>query len=178
MKSKWLAPIAGGLLWALPAQAQAAGQGPVATGSAAEGILDQAPMVRAVDPTTLVRALQGAGYSADLGADPTGDPMITSGASGSSFQILFYNCTGHKQCSNVQFFSGYESRKAIGLARINEWNRDRRFARAFLDKKSRPILQMDVNLDDGGMSPLLFIDHVEVWAVLLAAFEQHIGYRK
>jgi Putative bacterial sensory transduction regulator len=157
MKSKWLAIAAFAAAWAVPAQAQ---------------------MVRAQDPDSLVRALQGAGYAAKLGKDKVEDPMITSGVSGTTFQIFFYNCAEHKACATVQFHSGYDLAASVGLERINEWNRTQRFGRAYLDKENDPILEMDVDLDDGGVSTLLFIDNIEFWASVLGNFERHIGFRK
>ena len=157
MRYKWLAMAAFAGAWALPVEAQ---------------------MVRAQDPSTLVRALQKEGFAAKLGTDKVGDPMITSGVSGTTFQIYFYNCTEHKNCATVQFNSGYDLKDRVSLERINEWNRSQRFGRAFLDKENDPILQMDVDLDDGGMSSALFIDNVEFWASVLGGFEKHIGYRK
>ncbi|HEX6377253.1 MAG TPA: YbjN domain-containing protein [Allosphingosinicella sp.] len=157
MKFSWLAIAAVAIACAVPAQAQ---------------------MVTAQDPESVVRALQQGGYAAKLGTDKVGDPMITSGVSGTTFQIFFYNCTDHKQCATVQFHSGYKVGTPVGLERINEWNRSQRFGRAFLDKENDPILEMDVDLDDGGMSPLLFIDNIEFWASVLGNFERHIGYRK
>ncbi|HYD36053.1 MAG TPA: YbjN domain-containing protein [Allosphingosinicella sp.] len=157
MKSKWLAIAAAAGLWAVPGEAQ---------------------MVKGQDPESVVRALQGAGYAAKLGVDKVGDPMITSGVSGTTFQIFFYNCTDHKECATVQFHSGYDLSQPVTLERINEWNRSQRFGRAYLDKENDPILEMDVDLDDGGVSQLLFIDNIEFWASVLGNFERHIGYRK
>jgi hypothetical protein len=156
MTGKWfaLAVLAGA--WGVPAQAQ---------------------MVRAQDPETLVRALQGSGYTAQLGIDKVGDPMITSGVGGTTFQIFFYNCTNHTECATVTFHSGYDLRDPVALARINEWNRSKRFGRAYLDREDDPILEMDVDLDDGGVSTLLFIDNIEFWASVLGDFERFIGYR-
>jgi hypothetical protein len=156
MKSKWLAIAAFAGAWALPAHAQ---------------------MVRGQDPGTLVRALQKGGYAAKLGTDKVGDPMITSGVNGTTFQIFFYNCTANKNCATVQFHSGYDLTTKVELERINEWNRSQRFGRAFLDKEDDPILEMDVDLDDGGLSSALFIDNIEFWASILGNFEKHIGYR-
>lgn len=157
MKFRLMALAALTATWAVPAGAQ---------------------LVRAQDPQSLVQALQGAGYTAKQGTDKVGDPMITSGVSGTSFQIFFYNCVDHKQCATVTFHSGYDLKASPGLDRINEWNRGQRFGRAYLDKEDDPILEMDVDLDDGGISPLLFVDNIEFWASILAAFEKHIGYRK
>jgi hypothetical protein len=137
-----------------------------------------AEMVKAQDPQSLVNALQSGGYAAKLGVDKVGDPMITSGVAGTSFQIFFYNCTEHKACATVTFHSGYDLTNSPGLEKINEWNRGKRFGRAYLDKEDDPILEMDVDLDDGGVAPLLFIDNIEFWASILTDFEKQIGYRK
>ena len=144
-------------LWAAPAQAQ---------------------MVRAQDPTSLVSALQNAGYAAKLGTDTVGDPMISSSVGGTTFQIFFYNCVNHLNCATVQFHSGYDLTNPVSLERINTWNNTKRFARGFLDKENDPILEMDVDLDDGGVSALLFIDNIEFWASILGDYEKFIGYRK
>jgi hypothetical protein len=150
----------------------------IAIAAAAMAIPAQDQSVRAQDPGSLVAALQKGGYAAKVGTDKVGDPMITSGVSGTTFQIFFYNCTDHKNCATVQFHSGYDLREPVSLERINEWNRSQRFGRAFLDKENDPILEMDVDLDDGGLPPLLFIDNIEFWTSIIGNFERHIGYRK
>ena len=137
-----------------------------------------AQMVRAQNPQSLVSALQNGGYAAKLGVDKVGDPMITSGVSGTNFQIFFYNCTNHLNCATVTFHSGYDLAQGPPLELINEWNRGKRFGRAYLDKENDPILEMDVDLDDGGIAPLLFIDNIEFWSSILQDFEKQIGYRK
>lgn len=157
MKLKCLAIAALASAWAMPAQAQ---------------------MVTAQDPNSVVSALQDGGYLAKLGTDAVGDPMVTSSVGGTSFQIFFYNCVEHKACATVQFHSGYDLESPVGLELINNWNRTQRFARGYLDRENDPILEMDLDLDDGGMSRLLFIDNIEFWATQVGGFEQRIGYRK
>ncbi|HMJ93719.1 MAG TPA: YbjN domain-containing protein [Allosphingosinicella sp.] len=153
---KWLGALAALLAFPMPAHAQ---------------------MVRAQDPQSMATALQGAGYAAKLGTDRVGDPMLTSGVSGTNYQIYFYNCTDHRECATVQFHSGHKVSAPVSLDQINEWNRSQRFGRAYIDKEGDPILEMDLDLDDGGLSRLLFIDNVEFWASVLGKFERHIGYR-
>jgi hypothetical protein len=143
--------------WALPAQAQ---------------------MVSASDVQSIVGALEARGYPAKVGTDGEGDPMITSAVAGSEFQIFFYNCTAHKDCATVQFHSGYDLDGSTPLSLINEWNRDQRFGRAYLDDENDPIIEMDVDLDDGGLSPALFVDNVEFWQSVVSLFETKIGFRK
>ena len=137
-----------------------------------------AEMVRAQDPQTLVRALQAADYSATMGTNQVGDPMITSAGDGVTFQIHFYNCKNHINCATINFHAGYDVAQGPSLEAINAWNRGNRFGRAYLDRENDPILEMDVDLDDGGLSALLFIDNVEFWTSVLGAFENYIGFRR
>ena len=136
-----------------------------------------AQMVRAQDPQSVVRAMQAKGFVAELGTDRLGDPMIRSASSGTNFQVFFYNCADRKECATIQFNVGFDLKESPSLETINEWNRTQRFGRAFLDKERDPALQMDVDLDDGGVSQELFADNLEFWTSVLARFEKHIGYR-
>lgn len=117
-------------------------------------------------------------YQVKIGTDKVGDPMITSAANGTTFQIFFYNCTARKDCATITFNSGYALQTDVSMIAINEWNKAKRFGRAYIDAEGDPIIQMDVDLDYGGLSRALFLDNVEFWTTNMAAFERHIGYRK
>jgi hypothetical protein len=135
-----------------------------------------AQMVTAKNPESIAKAMQDAGYAAKLDKDGTGDPMIVSGSEGTSFRVFFYGCTGGKNCATIQFSSGYDTDGKTSLAAANEWNSKQRFGRAYIDKDGDPILQMDVDLDDGGVSKLLFTDNLEFWIAVKQGFEKHIGW--
>ena len=132
--------------------------------------------VEAKDPPRLAEAMKAAGYAATLGTDQIGDPMISSAIGDTQFKVLFYNCTAHRDCATVQFHVGYTPAKKVSLDTINAWNSSQRFGRAYLDRVGDPILQMDVDLDDGGLSRALFVDNLEFWASVLGRFEKHIGF--
>ena len=132
-------------------------------------------MVTAKNPQSVVKALQDSGYKAQLEKSEDGDPMIRSASSGSKFTVFFYNCTAGANCATVQFYTGYE-KKGLTLEQINEWNRSQRFGRAYLDKDGEPVVEMDVDLDDGGVSPALFTDNLEFWTSIMSGFEKHIGW--
>lgn len=137
----------------------------------------QAQMVTAKDPESLVRAMRAGGHEANLTTDKVGEPLIQGNASGMKFQVLFYNCTEKKNCATVQFTTGYQLDSDFPLARVNEWNRSKRFGRAYVDEVGDPILQMDLDLDDGGLSQELFIDNLEFWTAVVDEFEEHIGWK-
>jgi opacity protein-like surface antigen len=135
----------------------------------------QAQMVTAQNPASLVGALQGAGYRAELTKDSQGDPMINSASSGSNFVVYFYGCTNNIDCKTIQFMSSYKTEKIPELSLINDWNRRKRFARAWIENNGKTYLAMDVDIDDGGISSKLFEDNLEFWVSLMASFEKHIG---
>lgn len=133
-----------------------------------------AQMVRAQSPQSVVDALQGAGYKAVLTTDGTGDPKIESASSGNKFVIFFYGCTKNRDCTTLQFYAGWTGPK-ISLDQINKWNNDKRFSRAIIDKDGDPVIKQDLDLDDGGMSRLLFEDNVEYWVLVMTEFTKYIG---
>ena len=133
-----------------------------------------ADAVVATNPATIVKVLQDEGYKAELTKDESGDPLIRSSSSGTSFAIFFYGCTKGKDCKTVQFFAGFTDRKP-SLERINEWNSKKRFGRAYISDKGAARVEMDVDLEVGGMSSALFADNLEYWVATLSAFEKHIA---
>lgn len=134
-----------------------------------------AQTVTAGSPQGIVSALQSAGYQAELTKDSSGDPLIRSAASGARFSILFYGCTGGSGCTTVQFYAGFKSSGSVAVGKMNEWNRTKRFSRAYLDNDSDPCIEMDVNLDPGGMSRALFLDNLQVWSNSLGQFRTYIN---
>lgn len=138
----------------------------------------QAQQVTARDPQSIVSVMRDAGYQAQLDTDNGGDPLIRSASSGSNFGVYFYNCTDNKECATVQFYASYDTEPEAtpSLEKINEWNRGQRFGRAYIDTEGNPVVEMDIDLDDGGMSRALFTDNFEVWTAIMARFEEHIGW--
>lgn len=145
-----------------------------ALGAFALSTTAQAQTVTAANPQSVVAALQAGGYKAILGKDSSGDPKIESASSGSRFIVNFYGCTNNVRCSSVTFWAGWSGTKAT-LHDINEWNKNKRFSRAYIDSAGDPIMEFDVDLDEGGMSQALFIDNLEVWEGAIAAYKKHIG---
>ncbi|MEI9850087.1 MAG: YbjN domain-containing protein [Sphingomonas sp.] len=62
----------------------------------------------------------------------------------------------------------------VSTDRINEWNRDHRYGRAYIDKEGDPVVEMDVDLDKGGISRALFDDYVATWGQVGATFRTFV----
>ncbi|MHA6718154.1 YbjN domain-containing protein [Sphingomonas sp. RS6] len=129
--------------------------------------------VRSQDPQSVIRAMQAAGYKAELGKDPTGDPQITSGASGTRFMVYFFGCEEHKNCTEIQFYAGWTAKAPI--ERINKWNASHRFGRAYLDDEGDANIEYDVNFEDQAIPTALFRNDLELWSSLIDAFVDYIA---
>lgn len=148
----------------------------LATPLGAETSASDTRRVTASDPQAMVKLLQDMGYRAELTKDNQGDPKINSAAGGSKFGILFYNCTKNVDCRAIQFYSGFDLEKGSTLQLMNDWNTDKRFGKAYLDSENDPYLELDLNLDFGGISEDAFRDTVDTWEQLVSGFKEHIDW--
>jgi hypothetical protein len=132
--------------------------------------------VSVADPASLVAALQKAGYKAKLTYDD-GKPEIESGAAGASFYLYLQNCESKDGCEDVMIQSAYDLDKdAISLETINKFNKDNRWARAYLDEENDPILEMDLVFANKQMDEAEFIEGVKAWDEVMGRFHTAIDW--
>lgn len=129
----------------------------------------------AADPAGIAAALQRLGYKAEITKDDDGDPKINSAAAGANFGVYFYGCTGGKDCNAIQFSAGFDTDAGLDLSVANEWNRDKRYGKVYLDDERDPYIELDVNMI-GGITEANFDDTVGLWDSLLADFQKHIDW--
>ncbi|SDY62309.1 Putative sensory transduction regulator [Jannaschia faecimaris] len=132
--------------------------------------------VSAADPEGVMRAMQEEGYLTKMGLDDVGDPKISSKVLESNFSVFFYGCNNGTQCTSVQFSSGYDLDIPMNAKRINDWNRENRFARAFVDDEGDPFIRMDVVLAGDGNSVGSFSYNLDFWRLLIEDFEDFIDW--
>lgn len=132
--------------------------------------------VSVADPASLVAALQKAGYKAKLTYEE-GKPEIESSAAGATFYLYFQNCESKEGCEDVMIQSAYDMAKdAVSLQAINDFNRDNRWARAYLDKESDPVIETDLMFVGKQMDEAAFIEGVKAWDGALGRFHQAIDW--
>ncbi|MCW4461136.1 YbjN domain-containing protein [Sphingomonas sp. BT-65] len=73
----------------------------------------------------------------------------------------------------MQFYAGFSKTK-MDAAKMNEWNRDKRWGRAYIDKEGDPVIEMDINMAPGGMERALFADSLDIWSKLLGEFRTRV----
>jgi len=76
---------------------------------------------------------------------------------------------------SIQFYSGFKDKTS--LKAINEWNKGKRYSRAYLDDSDDPVLELDLDLD-GGVTKAGLLNFFLTCRASLNAFVSHIGKGK
>lgn len=134
----------------------------------------QAELVNAANPATIKAIVESQGWPATLVAKAGEDPYIESNRNGLKFLVLFMNCEDHKSCKTLQYYMGFSDAKNISLERLNQWNKDKRFARAYRDDQGDPVLEMDVDLDFAGIPRENIGETFNTWASLMDSYREFV----
>lgn len=132
--------------------------------------------VTATDAQVVLKAMQDFGLVATMGADTQGDPKISSRVSDTKFSVYFYGCKENTNCTSIMIKAGYDLTNGISASKVNEWNRQKRFSKAYIDDDGDPFLELDVNLDFEGVGPKNFEDTLDWWRLLVEGFEEFIDW--
>jgi hypothetical protein len=152
--------------------------GLAASAAAQDSQFAKADEIQLVDGSTIdliIASLERNGFTVELTTDSGGDPMIRSTDRNAPFSVFFYSCTNGADCGYIQFSTGWSMPNGITLAKIEEWNATKSFGQAFRNADKNPWLAMVVNLK-GGVTVENFDDTVDWWRVIIASFEEHIGW--
>jgi len=128
-------------------------------------------IITARTPDDILNIAKGFGY-AKLEKDSQGDPKVSGRIEGTAYGVYFYGCTNGENCNDVQFAVGWSGVK-VSMDRINEWNRTKRYGKAYLDKEGDPILEMVVNLDHG-VTVKNFEDTFDWWIKAMKQFKEEV----
>ena len=127
------------------------------------------------DPEVIALLMGEHGLPVVAGTHPDGTPELQSRVDGTRFRVLFYGCEAGP-CETVQFTTGFDLDRPMTAARINAWNRERRFGKAFLDGDGDPFVEMDVNLYGEGVGRRNFDDTLDLWRQVLSDFRIFIDW--
>ncbi|MBY6057671.1 YbjN domain-containing protein [Leisingera daeponensis] len=116
------------------------------------------------------------GAEVEMTTDSVGDPNLKVEYYGNDFSVYYYGCDNNTDCEAIQFFSGYQTDGSVRLSKINEWNTNNRFARAYVSEEGSARIEMDLLLGDDGMTPDDFADAVGIWNRAVQDFEEFIGW--
>lgn len=104
-----------------------------------------------------------------------GQTLLRVNDGSATWLIFFYGCDATGRCQDIQFAASVVA-DGLSLDRINAWNREQRFVKAYLQTNqsaSTAVLQFDVLLSAGlGVEQLN--DPTVVWLELLAGFIESV----
>lgn len=135
----------------------------------------QAQVIEGSSPKNIASLAKTLGYDVRYGLDSENQPKIAGRISRSDFHILFYECILGENCAAIQFHASYVPSDTISLERLNTFNSEQRYGKAFRAEGGEIVLKYDINLD-GGITEENFEDTLDIWAKTLNAFEKHIGW--
>lgn len=125
------------------------------------------------DPEMVANVMRDAGYRAEVDELESGTPFIQSSSGGLPFRVFFYGCDdGGQNCKTIQLYAGFITDNSPTLTEMNAYNRDNRFGRVYIDNEDDPVIEMDIDLEDGGMSAALLEDNLEYWAYIMGRFSE------
>ena len=126
------------------------------------------------DPDVVAGLMTGAGMKVTHTTSAEGAPMLESSVDGVDFVVYFYECM--PICASMQFSAGFQLDAPMPMEMANLWNRDRRFARVYLDSSGDPFIEMDIGLAGDGIGRKNFDDALETWRILLQDFREFIDW--
>lgn len=121
---------------------------------------------------TIVKEL---GFKYEVKTDSQGDPMFSFQQSGLRCGLYFYN-KKEAGYTAIQISTGFSLKTPPTLEKLNEWNRGKRYARAYLDRQGDPRVEVDLDLE-GGVTDGAIKELFRTNSAVLAQFTKHIGFR-
>ena len=126
---------------------------------------------------SVVAALQKEGYRAKLVTEDK-KVHIESASNGAKFYIYPENCGDKGECKDLMIRASYNKLKdkPITVAEINDFNRESRWVRGYLDKEGDPIVEMDILFTDQQIDEAMFIEAIQVWQKMMGQFHTAIRF--
>jgi len=128
-------------------------------------------LIDGTSPEAVVDILKGFG-SARLDANQTtGNPQISGRSDGKAYEVFFYGCKDKKDCGSIQFWAYWDGTPE--LSKVNEWNKNTRYGKVYLDQDEDLVLEFDINLLYG-VHPKTVEDSADVWVRLMTKVQNEI----
>jgi hypothetical protein len=109
-------------------------------------------------------------FAITMAKDQNGDPLIKTQLDDLDWSVYFFECRNNR-CGSIQFAAGF--RKKVPAAQTMEWNKAKRFGRAYLNPDGGPWVEMDMDLEHGANTEAMS-NNIERWKLTLREFNKLI----
>lgn len=131
----------------------------------------RAQQITAADPTSILTYLKVKKATAQMQKDGEGNPAIFAKADDQVFVVLFYGCKEAKECRAIQFRTSEKGGKTpVTPERINAWNANKKFNKAYLTDKGEPYIVMEIVLGSKGLDIGDFDTVYSLWQLSMREF--------
>jgi hypothetical protein len=129
--------------------------------------------------TEIASWLIAKGYPAQVKPDPTtaGDQIVSTTTEGVEVEIYLYDCHGDgdaRRCTSMQYAAGFPPNASVTADKVNEWNRQKRYIKAYLTTGGSLYGEYDMDLSPGGTFEMLD-DELDNWRRNVVTFHQNFG---
>lgn len=90
------------------------------------------------------------------------------------FNVGSFKCVLFNKGDNFQLYSGF-SGADVSTSDMNRWNRQKRFAKAYIDDDGDPCLEADFSLE-GGTTLENMVQYTNLYKSLVRDFAEYIGF--
>jgi hypothetical protein len=118
--------------------------------------------------------LKSAGFDPKIETSKDGASYVHSTSKGINFDIDLYDCA-EGRCRGLQFVASFDMKEPLPAAKINEWNRTKRYLRGYIDENGDPTFLYDANVAPGGTYEALQ-DDLDTFIQFLPQILEHIGW--
>ncbi|MFT5680132.1 MAG: hypothetical protein ACI8RZ_001037 [Myxococcota bacterium] len=120
--------------------------------------------------------LEGEGLTLTRKTAEDGRPIHVFELNGVRTSLYHYSCSTSGECKALQIYIGLSMTNKPSQEKINEWNRGKRFARAYLDSVGDPCLEIDLDLE-GGVSAGAVKELIRTSRISSQVFMEHVGFQ-
>jgi hypothetical protein len=107
-------------------------------------------VILGVTPDEMKTIVQDIGYRAEVLTNDQGQQRIRTRIGGWNVTLNFYSCEDKQTaCKSIGLRAFFENEKKKGAAFANDWNRDKRFTKVYIDKDNDVNIEFDILFRNG-----------------------------
>jgi len=109
----------------------------------------QQEVILGVNAEQMATIVQDMGYRAEVLTSNDGKKRIRTRIGGWNVTVSFYSCEGQENCKSIGLRTFFKNDANKGPSFTNDWNRDKRFAKAYIDSDNDLNIEYDILLRNG-----------------------------
>lgn len=133
-----------------------------------------AQMIGSQDPSAVAKLLRDRGQTAIITVDQYNDPFIETSVGNVDYNIIFYGCTVHEDCTSFALRAQRNSTGRASFESMNSWNTDQRWTKLYTADVNSAILEMDFLFTQSPMTQDSFAAYLDIWDRSLRQFVRYI----